>query len=84
MEELMLNKINELVQPLRHTKYMSFPDNEDEIETSIANLISEIKNEIAENDERLEKLSALENAGVDNWSGYSYAMELLEEIDNES
>ena len=27
------------------------------------------------------KLSALEIAGVDNWEGYSYAMEILEEDD---
>lgn len=28
-------------------------------------------------------LSALENAGVDNWEGYEYAQELMEEWDNE-
>ena len=28
---------------------------------------------------RAEELSALQAAGVDNWSGYSYAMELLKE-----
>ena len=26
-----------------------------------------------------DKLYALETAGVDNWEGYSYAMEILEE-----
>ena len=34
-----------------------------------------------ENDER--KLAALENAGVDNWTGYDYAMELLREYERE-
>lgn len=29
------------------------------------------------------KLAALENAGVDNWSGYDYAMELLREYESE-
>lgn len=31
--------------------------------------------------ERLRFLDALENAGVDNWSGYGYAYELMEEED---
>lgn len=30
-----------------------------------------------------ETLSALEAAGVDNWEGYSYAMEILEEDDED-
>lgn len=30
-----------------------------------------------------EKLQALESAGVDNWSGYEYAMELLNEKNEE-
>lgn len=29
-------------------------------------------------------LSALQNAGVDNWEGYEYAQEILEEWENES
>jgi hypothetical protein len=29
------------------------------------------------------KLSALEAAGVDNWEGYDYAMEILEEMEDE-
>lgn len=46
------------------------------IEKKILSLHNRIKElEIAEN-----KLIALENAGVDNWSGYSYAMEELENI----
>lgn len=28
------------------------------------------------------KLTALENAGVDNWDGYDFAMEALEEEDD--
>jgi hypothetical protein len=28
-------------------------------------------------------LSCLEGAGVDNWDGYSYAIEMLEQIKNE-
>jgi hypothetical protein len=27
------------------------------------------------------KLSALENAGVDNWEGYDYARELMQEME---
>jgi hypothetical protein len=34
-----------------------------------------------EADER--KLAALENAGVDNWGGYSFAMELLANYERE-
>ena len=30
-----------------------------------------------------QKLNALEAVGVDNWEGYDYAMELLEEEQNE-
>ena len=30
-----------------------------------------------------EKLMALEGAGVDNWQGYDYAMEALEEMQSE-
>ena len=33
--------------------------------------------------ERAEMLDALECAGVDNWEGYSYAMEMLEEWQDE-
>lgn len=29
-------------------------------------------------------LSALQNAGVDNWEGYEYAQEILEEWENEN
>ena len=29
------------------------------------------------------KLSALEIAGVDNWEGYSYALEIMEDDENE-
>ena len=27
------------------------------------------------------KLTALENAGVDNWQGYDYAIELMQEME---
>lgn len=33
---------------------------------------------------KLAKLSALEAAGVDNWDGYSYAMEILAERGGDS
>lgn len=29
------------------------------------------------------ELIALQNAGVDNWPGYEYAMELLQELEDE-
>ena len=29
------------------------------------------------------ELIALQSAGVDNWSGYDYAMEILEDMDEE-
>jgi len=39
-----------------------------------------ISQEVYENMlERLEKLNALEQAGVDSWSGYDYAMEILDQ-----
>lgn len=30
------------------------------------------------------KLEALEQTGVDNWNGYDYAMEILDEIRNDN
>ena len=33
--------------------------------------------------DRANKLSALEAAGVDNWEGYSYALEIMEDDENE-
>ena len=41
----------------------------------------ELLEHIKKADSRLEKLNALENAGVDNWSGYDFAMEELEPED---
>lgn len=33
--------------------------------------------------ERDDMLSALEQAGVDNWTGWDYAMDILREMNNE-
>lgn len=51
------------------------------------NLEKEVSRLLTEN-LKLEKdsiwLSCLEGAGVDNWDGYSYAQEMLDEINNEN
>lgn len=41
--------------------------------------IRKLKKEIARLEKLEDRLDALEAAGVDNWSGYDYAMELLNE-----
>lgn len=38
-------------------------------------VIEELEKKIKRLEDRSFKLSCLENAGVDNWDGYSYAME---------
>ena len=38
--------------------------------------VDELKETIAEQEERLRWLDALEEAGVDNWEGYDYAQEI--------
>lgn len=56
---------------------------------TIKNLKEVHKNdeELLEGIKRIEKLltwlDCLESAGVDNWSGYEYAQELMEEEDEE-
>lgn len=47
------------------------------------NTKTQLFNYLDELEERDIWLSALENAGVDNWEGYEYAQELMEEWDNE-
>lgn len=71
----MIEKLNKLISLVRHTKYTSFPDDENEIELTIATLVEEIMAEINTLEKRVAKLDALEQFGVDNWSGYSAAME---------
>lgn len=44
-------------------------------------LLREAAKEIISLNESLKWLTALENAGVDNWSGISFAYELLEEME---
>ena len=41
--------------------------------------LAEIQKAVTELQDRANELSALEYAGVDNWSGYWYKMEMLEE-----
>jgi len=43
------------------------------------NLMSDVEKSSVYTQERLARLDALEAAGVDNWDGYDYAMEMLEE-----
>lgn len=47
------------------------------------NTKTQLFNYLDELEERDIWLSALENAGVNNWEGYEYAQELMEEWDNE-
>lgn len=53
---------------------------EDELELGKGKLLID-EYVLEEMQERLRFLDALENAGVDNWSGYGYAYELMEEED---
>lgn len=55
---------------------------EDELELGKGKLLID-EYVFEEMQERLRFLDALEYAGVDNWSGYGYAYELMEEDDNE-
>ncbi|PEZ47055.1 hypothetical protein CN367_11860 [Priestia megaterium] len=41
--------------------------------------VEQLREKIESMEEDVEKLSCLEGAGVDNWEGYSYAMEMMEE-----
>lgn len=55
---------------------------------STKNLINETEKEALLNEygslvDDQQRLAALDSAGVDNWSGYGYAMEMLEEWNNE-
>jgi hypothetical protein len=45
--------------------------------------IKELEAKVEELEERDFILSALEGAGVDNWSGWDLAMEMLDEIDED-
>lgn len=47
------------------------------------NTKTQLFNYLDELEERERWLCALEAAGVDNWSGYEYAQEVIEEWDNE-
>ncbi|MEM2159330.1 MAG: hypothetical protein QXN55_00035 [Candidatus Nitrosotenuis sp.] len=49
----------------------------------MANTITIATDEYERLQEAEKKLSALEAAGVDNWEGYDYAMEILEDMEYE-
>lgn len=44
--------------------------------------VAELETCVAEREDDARRLAALENAGVDNWDGYDYAMELLREYES--
>lgn len=68
------NIINPLVRKLEQA--------EDELELVKGKILID-EYVFEEMQERLRFLDALEYAGVDNWSGYGYAYELMEEDDDE-
>ena len=60
--------------------------NQDEINTlvtSIDKLIDQLETELIRLRKRDAELTRLENAGVDNWEGYSYAFGSEEEDEDE-
>lgn len=52
---------------------------QDRVADSIMSYIEGLKSKIAELEDDADLLSCLRAAGVDNWDGYDYAIELYEE-----
>ena len=48
-----------------------------ELSIAAMKLLIQMDQEREQNEERLDKLNALEMGGVDNWDGYSLAIELI-------
>ncbi len=66
----MINKFDMIVEAIKE-KY------DNEIQEILIKYLEEMDNDSI-------FLSALQNAGVDNWEGYEYAQELLEEWNDEN
>lgn len=63
------------VMDINHNNEVSFKSNLESGFEPVNNMVSISEDEYEELKSAKDKLEALEAAGVDNWEGYSYAME---------
>lgn len=72
-------KVNEAAMRYYIGKFQEANENIDELEGTIKHL----RNKLEEAEQDVEMLNALKEVGVDNWSGYPMAMDLLNEVDDD-